>query len=123
LGERPLGEISREELGGEVVAVDQRYLWTADGWENGGSPVRGRLPFCKSFEAMSKDIHLGLRVLRVQGEGCVFLMRVLHPPIHTPVTLRAATPGWAAGRISMSSGAKTSGHVKYLSDKIACEAI
>jgi len=56
LGESAIGEISWEELGGEVVAVDQRYLWTADGWENEGSLAKGRLPFCKSFEAMSKDI-------------------------------------------------------------------
>lgn len=44
---------------------------------------------------MSKDMHLGLRVLRVQGEGCrrcVFLIRVLHPQCYTPVTLRAVTP-------------------------------
>ena len=57
--------------------------------------MEGRLPFCKRFKAMSKDMHLGLRVLRVQGEGCrrcVFLIRVLHPQCYTPVTLRAVTP-------------------------------
>ncbi len=65
MGERRIGEITWREQRGEDVTGGQRYLWTEDRGENGGSPIKGRLPFCECLEAIKISGAEG-----VEDEGC-----------------------------------------------------